>query len=221
MVLETNLATIRALETVQRRLSRMSAEEQLRFRLDNSLGGSSEVIHRKAVQRIYGDKAPDIIDGLKKNPAVAVPIVLKRFPLSLRLLWLQRRVGSQQVLFGNHLCLPLARLKMKDEEWREAQRGFNKIWREQNEKYYLKSLDHQGNNFKQNDTKALRSKTLLNEIEMLYDDVRTHKTLTCCELVSSCTDATHTPNIRDLRIKCKISQTLFFYNIIFSLLLDQ
>lgn len=64
------------------------------------------------------------------------------------------------------------RLKMKDEEWREAQRGFNKIWREQNEKYYLKSLDHQGINFKQNDTKVLRSKTLLNEIEMLYDDVR-------------------------------------------------
>lgn len=63
---------------------------------------------------------------------------------------------------------------MKDEEWREAQRGFNKIWREQNEKYYLKSLDHQGINFKQNDTKVLRSKTLINEIEMLYDDVRKH-----------------------------------------------
>uniref|UniRef100_A0AAQ6AF94 Paired amphipathic helix protein Sin3a n=1 Tax=Amphiprion ocellaris TaxID=80972 RepID=A0AAQ6AF94_AMPOC len=139
VVLETNLATIRALETVQRRLSRMSAEEQLRFKLDNTLGGSSEVVHRKAIQRIYGDKAHDVIDGLKRNPAVSVPIVLKR-------------------------------LKMKDEEWREAQRGFNKIWREQNEKYYLKSLDHQGINFKQNDTKVLRSKTLLNEIEMLYDD---------------------------------------------------
>uniref|UniRef100_A0A7N8XK10 SIN3 transcription regulator family member Ab n=1 Tax=Mastacembelus armatus TaxID=205130 RepID=A0A7N8XK10_9TELE len=139
VVLETNLATIRALETVQRRLSRMSAEEQLRFRLDNTMGGSSEVIHRKAIQRIYGDKAHDIIDGLKRNPAVSVPIVLKR-------------------------------LKMKEDEWREAQRGFNKIWREQNEKYYLKSLDHQGINFKQNDTKVLRSKTLLNEIEMLYDD---------------------------------------------------
>ncbi|XP_004066908.1 paired amphipathic helix protein Sin3a [Oryzias latipes] len=139
IVLETNLATIRVLETVQRKISRMSAEEQLRFRLDNTLGGSSEVIHRKAIQRIYGDKAHDIIDGLKRNPAVSVPIVLKR-------------------------------LKMKDEEWREAQRGFNKIWREQNEKYYLKSLDHQGINFKQNDTKMLRSKTLLNEIEMLYDE---------------------------------------------------
>ncbi|XP_029934281.1 paired amphipathic helix protein Sin3a-like isoform X2 [Myripristis murdjan] len=139
VVLETNLATIRALETVQRRLSRMSAEEQLRFRLDNTMGGCSEVIHRKAIQRIYGDKAQDIIDGLKRNPAVSVPIVLKR-------------------------------LKMKEEEWREAQRGFNKIWREQNEKYYLKSLDHQGINFKQNDTKVFRSKTLLNEIEMLYDE---------------------------------------------------
>ncbi|XP_015246903.1 PREDICTED: paired amphipathic helix protein Sin3a-like [Cyprinodon variegatus] len=139
IVLENNLSTIRALETVQRRLSRMSAEEQLRFRLDNTMGGSSEVIHRKAIQRIYGEKAPDIIDGLKRNPAVSVPIVLKR-------------------------------LKMKEEEWKEAQRGFNKIWREQNEKYYLKSLDHQGINFKQNDTKVLRSKSLLNEIEMLYED---------------------------------------------------
>ncbi|XP_049574347.1 paired amphipathic helix protein Sin3a isoform X2 [Syngnathus scovelli] len=139
VVLETNLATIRALESVQQRLSRMSAEEQLRFKLDNTLGSSSEVIHRKAIQRIYGDRANDIIDGLKKNPTVCVPIVIKR-------------------------------LKIKEEEWREAQRGFNKIWREQNEKYYLKSLDHQGINFKQNDTKVFRSKTLLSEIEMLYDE---------------------------------------------------
>ncbi|GCC33566.1 SIN3 transcription regulator family member Aa isoform X1 [Chiloscyllium punctatum] len=139
VVLETNLATIRVLETVQKKLSRMSAEDQAKFRLDNTLGGTSEVIHRKAIQRIYADKAADILDGLKKNPAVAVPIVLKR-------------------------------LKAKEEEWREAQRGFNKIWREQNEKYYLKSLDHQGINFKQNDTKTLRSKSLLNEIESIYDE---------------------------------------------------
>ena len=56
----------------------MPAEEQIKFRLDNSMGGCSEVIHRKAIQRIYGDKASDIIDGLKRNPAVSVPIVLKR-----------------------------------------------------------------------------------------------------------------------------------------------
>lgn len=74
---------------------------------------------------------------------------------------------------------------MKEEEWREAQRGFNKIWREQNEKYYLKSLDHQGINFKQNDTKVLRSKTLLNEIELLFDDVSEHGFLTMTRLPKS------------------------------------
>ena len=32
----------------------------------------------------------------------------------------------------------LGRLKAKQEEWLEAQRSFNKIWRDQLEKYYLK-----------------------------------------------------------------------------------
>jgi len=65
----------------------------------------------------------------------------------------------------------LRRLKAKEEEWREAQRQFNKIWREQNEKYYLKSLDHQGISFKQNDVKQIRSKALLNEVEAIFDEV--------------------------------------------------
>ncbi|MFT7818927.1 paired amphipathic helix protein Sin3b [Arapaima gigas] len=139
VVLETNLATIRVLESVQKKLSRMSPEDQERFRLDDCLGGTSEVIQRRAVYRIYGDKAPEVIESLKRSPATAVPVVLKR-------------------------------LKAKEEEWREAQQGFNKIWREQYEKAYLKSLDHQGVNFKQNDIKALRSKSLLNEIESVYDE---------------------------------------------------
>uniref|UniRef100_A0A673HHU8 Paired amphipathic helix protein Sin3b n=1 Tax=Sinocyclocheilus rhinocerous TaxID=307959 RepID=A0A673HHU8_9TELE len=140
VVLETNLATIRVLESVQKKLSRLSPEDQERFRLDDCLGGTSEVIQRRAIYRIYGDKAPEIIEGLKRSPATAVPVVLKR-------------------------------LKAKEEEWREAQQGFNKIWREQYEKAFLKSLDHQGVNFKQNDMKALRSKSLLNEIESIYDEV--------------------------------------------------
>lgn len=38
------------------------------------------------------------------------------------------------------LPLVLKRLKQKDEEWRTAQKQFNKVWRDQNEKYYLKVL---------------------------------------------------------------------------------
>lgn len=139
VVIETNAATIRVLEGVHKKLQRLSAEEVAKFRLDDCLGGASPTIHQRALKRIYGDKAADIIDGLKKNPSVAVPVVLRR-------------------------------LKAKEEEWREAQKGFNKIWREQNEKYYLKSLDHQGINFKQNDVKQLRSKSLFNEIETLFDE---------------------------------------------------
>jgi paired amphipathic helix protein Sin3a len=82
------------------------------------------------LRRIYGNKAQDIIDGLKKNPVVAVPVVFEA-------------AQSQ----GGRM---------------ERDRGL-----QQNEKYYLKSLDHQGINFKENDVKALRSKSLFNEI--LYD----------------------------------------------------
>ncbi|XP_050086666.1 uncharacterized protein LOC126571866 isoform X1 [Anopheles aquasalis] len=140
VVIETNSATIRVLEGVQKKLTRMSQDEISRFRLDDCLGGTSPTIHQRALRRIYGDKAADIIQGLKKNPSVAVPVVLRR-------------------------------MKAKEEEWREAQKSFNKQWREQNEKYYLKSLDHQGINFKQTDIKALRSKSLFNEIETLFDEV--------------------------------------------------
>ncbi|XP_068143700.1 paired amphipathic helix protein Sin3a isoform X2 [Drosophila tropicalis] len=139
LVIEVNSATIRVLENVQKKMSRMSSEELSKFHLDDHLGGTSQTIHQRAIHRIYGDKSGEIIQGMKKSPSVAVPIVLKR-------------------------------LKVKEEEWRDAQKNFNKQWREQNEKYYLKSLDHQAINFKPNDMKALRSKSLFNEIETLYDE---------------------------------------------------
>ncbi|XP_015788602.1 paired amphipathic helix protein Sin3b isoform X2 [Tetranychus urticae] len=139
VVIETNLSTIRVLEAVQKRLSRMTPDERNKFKLDDCLGGTSAIIHQRSIRRIYGDKAPEIIEGLKKNPNIAVPLVLRR-------------------------------LKNKEEEWKEAQKQFNKIWREQSEKYYLKSLDHQGISFKQNDIKYLRSKSLLNEIETFYEE---------------------------------------------------
>ena len=97
----------------------------------------SKVIHVKAIQRVYTDRAKDFIDGLKRNPSVAVPLVLKR-------------------------------LKAKDEEWREAKKTFEKQWREQMERNYLKSLDHCAAPFKQNDQKHLKAKSLVTEIETIY-----------------------------------------------------
>lgn len=51
MVLDLNSATIRVLEGIQKRLQKMAPEEAARFRLDNTLGGTSEALHRKAIQR--------------------------------------------------------------------------------------------------------------------------------------------------------------------------
>lgn len=97
VVIETNSATIRVLEGVQKKMSRLSPEELARYHLDDNLGGTSQTIHQRAIYRIYGDKAGEIIQGLKKNPSVAVPIVLKR-------------------------------LKVKEEEWRNAQKVDIKIF---------------------------------------------------------------------------------------------
>ena len=68
--------------------------------------------------------------------------------------------------------LVLHRLQMKASELREARRSQQRAWNEINDKYYLKSLDHQALVFKQNDTKQLRSKALLAEIESAFDEVR-------------------------------------------------
>ena len=56
----------------------MTPEDLSKFSLEDTMGGHSEVLQRKAIHRIYGDKAHDIIEGVKKSPSVAVPVVLKR-----------------------------------------------------------------------------------------------------------------------------------------------
>ena len=61
----------------------------------------------------------------------------------------------------------LARLKQKDEEWKRAQREWNKVWREVDARNFYKALDHQGVNFKSADKKAITTKALVHEIETL------------------------------------------------------
>ncbi|CAF4685393.1 unnamed protein product [Rotaria sp. Silwood1] len=139
IVMEVNLSAIRALESVQLHMNSLTSEQLNNFQLDDQLGGQSTFTQRQAVQRIYGERANEIIDGLKRNPRVAVPIVLKR-------------------------------LKSKDEEWRESKKNFERFWKEQSEKYYLKSLDYMGINCKNSDGRIIRNRHLLNEIENIKEE---------------------------------------------------
>ena len=50
-VLETNTAAIKSLEVTQKKMARMTPEEASKFKLDNCLGGTSEILNRNAVRR--------------------------------------------------------------------------------------------------------------------------------------------------------------------------
>ena len=63
LVIETNLATIKVLENIKKKMDRMTSEERANFRLDDTLGGTSKVIHLKSIRRIYGDKSSSVIEG--------------------------------------------------------------------------------------------------------------------------------------------------------------
>lgn len=133
--IEANLRTIALLEPIAARISGMDPEERLSFRLKPGLGGQSKSIYQRVVKKVYG------------------------------------REHSKEVIEALHdnpaVAVPvvLARLKSKDEEWKRAQREWNKVWREVDARNYYKSLDHQGVNFKATDRKAITSRALVGEIE--------------------------------------------------------
>lgn len=132
--MEANLRTIQTLETIANRIANMTPEQKASFKLPPGLGHASQTIYKKVIRKIYDkDRGFEVIDALHENPAVAVPVILKR-------------------------------LKQKDEEWKRAQREWNKVWREMEQKVFYKSLDHLGLTFKQADKKLLTAKQLVGEI---------------------------------------------------------
>ncbi|KJH45910.1 histone deacetylase interacting [Dictyocaulus viviparus] len=61
-------------------------------------------------------------------------------------------------------------MRDKEKEWREAQVAMNRIWREQNEKHMMRSLDHQTNALRNSDSKWIKAKALLHHIEVMFDE---------------------------------------------------
>ena len=77
MVIEHNASAIRALEPLHATILEIQASgKPATFQLgpNNTLG----VIQLRAIERIYGHRAKEVLAGLRKNPHVAIPIILKR-----------------------------------------------------------------------------------------------------------------------------------------------
>lgn len=134
--IEANLRTIQLLEPIAQRISNMSPEEKSTYKLSSGLGGSSHAIYQRVIKKIY-----DREKGLEVIEAIH-----------------DNPAAAIPVV--------LQRLKQKDEEWKRAQREWNKIWRETEARNFLKSLDHMGPQFKTIDKKAIGIKTLISEIEV-------------------------------------------------------
>lgn len=114
----------------------MSPEERGALRLPADFGGASKSIYHRAVKKVYGR------DG-------AGPEVLQ----------------ALQECPGVAVPVVLPRLKQKNEEWRRAQRDWNRVWREVDARNFFKSLDHQGITFKANDKKNITAKSFVTELE--------------------------------------------------------
>ncbi|KAI8329171.1 hypothetical protein EDC96DRAFT_452540 [Choanephora cucurbitarum] len=140
MNIDANLNVIALLEPIAHRIESMTAEEKANFKLRPGLGGQSVSIYERIIKKIY-DK--------------------------------ERGMEIIELLYCNPaqvVPILLKRLKQKDEEWKRAQREWNKIWREVDAKNFYRALDYQGITFKSNDRKAMAPKGLVAEIELLHHE---------------------------------------------------
>lgn len=79
IIMESNKSAIRALEPLAREIEALNAENgpgsKFRYRLEKR---TLSVIHLKAISRIYGEHGTEILELLRRNPAGAIPVILKR-----------------------------------------------------------------------------------------------------------------------------------------------
>lgn len=132
--------TIQQLEPIAGQLLAMKPEDRANFVLPPGLGGQSETIYKKVIMKIYG-----------RERGAEVIRELFQVPWSV-------------------VPVLLHRLKAKLEDWKAAQREWEKVWRDQTQKIFWKSLDHQSLTVKANDKRQFQPKTLQNEIQVRYEE---------------------------------------------------
>lgn len=139
--------TIQQLEPIANQLLTMKPEDRTNFTLPAGLGGQSETIYKRVIMKIYGRDKGK--DVIKE--LFSIP-------------W-------------NVVPVLLHRLKTKLEDWKGAQREWEKVWRDQTQKIFWKSLDHQSITVKQADKRQFQPKSLTNEIQVRYEEQKRLQTI--------------------------------------------
>ena len=134
--------TIQLLEPIAQQLNMMAVEERSTFVLPRGIGGQSETIYQRVIKKIYDRERGNKVINDMFRRPDAVVPVL------------------------------LGRLKMKCEEWKASQREWEKVWREQTNKIFWKSLDHQAIIGKLTDKRQFQAKSLQAEIHVKWEEQR-------------------------------------------------
>ncbi|KAJ7219971.1 histone deacetylase complex, SIN3 component [Mycena pura] len=138
--IEAIVRTIAMLEPLNNKLASLSPEDRQSYKPKPNLNGQIKSIHYRVIKKIYGGEA-----GLSV-------------------------IQAMQDTPSMAVPVVLQRLKQKEEEWKRAQREWNKVWREVDARNYSKSLDHQGISFKTTDKKAITTKAFVNQIETAREE---------------------------------------------------
>ena len=139
--------TIQLMEPIAQQLQMMSPAEKANYKLPSGIGGQSETIYQRVIKKIYD-----------RDRGCTVVEDLFRRPAAV-------------------LPVVLGRLKQKVEEWKASQREWEKVWREQTNRIFWKSLDHQGLSAKSNDKRQFQPKVMHTEIQVRYEEQRRQRQL--------------------------------------------
>ncbi|KAI9662303.1 MAG: Transcriptional regulatory protein sin3 [Bathelium mastoideum] len=151
--------TVQLLLPYAQQLRNMTEPERKAMRLPETLGGQSRTIHKRVIKKMYGrDTGEAVCRGLLDEPGDVVPLLLLRLQGKLEE-WKASQVGHK---------LPLRHWLNADLEL--SQREWNKTWREQTNKAFYKSLDHQNFLAKHSDKRQFQMKTLQQEIASRWEE---------------------------------------------------
>ena len=145
--IESASRTIQLLEPLVHQMKGLAPEEQRTYVLPHALGGQSEAIWQRVIKKLY-------------DRAIGQKMIddLRNKPTK----------AGPIILF---------RLKDKVEKWKQTQREWEKIWREQTAKNFWKSLDHQAINAKVENKKYFQPKQLQTDINVKHEEQRRQRQL--------------------------------------------
>ena len=134
--------TIQLLEPIATTLRRMSNEESMAYRLPPGLGGQSETIYKRVIMKLYGRE--------KGHEVIS------------------------QLLAAPYQVIPvlLNRLKERLETWKMAQREWEKVWRDQTQKMFWRSLDHQAADQRKHPPRQFQTKALQAEMQVRFEEMK-------------------------------------------------